>query len=189
MTRVMTKWIAAMAVLAAMAGTSAPMAYAAPPAPAAPAPAEGVAPNGVTIPPGFRDWKLVTVAREEGKNDDIRAILGNDVAIRAMQLGKYPLPDGTVLARLAWSYSPLEESAAAFGKAQSHVAGHEKNGVQFMVKDSVKYASTGGWGYAEFDSGKPAGNPQACFACHTVVKNRDYVFNRFATVDTGGIGQ
>ncbi|AZG12611.1 cytochrome P460 family protein [Cupriavidus pauculus] len=183
MKRSIPTWLSALALAAAAAAAAAPALHAEPATP------DGVAPNGVRIPPGFRDWKLVTVAREEGKNDDIRAILGNDVAIAALQRGKYPLPDGTVLARLAWSYDALPESAAAFGKAQSHVAGHPKNGVQFMVKDSVKYASTGGWGYAEFDSGKAAGNPQACFACHTVVKDRDYVFNRLAPVDTGGIGQ
>lgn len=182
MNRLMRKlWFAA----ATLAGAGAPIAYGAPATPATP---EGVAPNGVAIPPGFRDWKLVTVAREEGRNDDIRAILGNDEAIRALQSGKYPLPDGTILARLAWSYSPLAESGKAFGQPQSHVAGHPKNGVQFMVKDSVQYASTGGWGYAEFDSGKPAGNAQACFACHAVVKDRDYVFNRFAPVDVGSVG-
>lgn len=175
----MRKWWFALALLAC---AGAPAAYGASATP------DGVAPNGVTMPPGFRDWKLISVGREEGKNDDIRAILGNDEAIRALQSGKYPLPDGTVIARLAWSYSPLAESAKAFGKPQSHVAGHPKNGVQFMVKDAVKYASTGGWGYAEFDSGKSAGNAQACFACHAIVKDRDYVFNRFAPVDIGNVG-
>jgi hypothetical protein len=28
-----------------------------------------------------------------------------------------------------------------------------------MVKDSRKYASTGGWGFAHFDDGKPADDP------------------------------
>ena len=124
-----------------------------------------------------------SAAVDKLRSEGIAVTIGN----RAENID--PLPDGTVLARLAWSYDALPESAAAFGKPQSHVAGHPKNGVQFMVKDSVKYASTGGWGYAEFDSGKAAGNPQACFACHTVVKDRDYVFNRLAPVDTGGIGQ
>lgn len=135
-----------------------------------------------TLPDGYRAWTLVSVAREEGANDDIRAILGNPAAVEALRNGKYPLPDGAILARLAWSYDPLAESAAAFGKAQSHVAGHPKNGLQFMVRDAVKYAATGGWGYVQFDNGKPsdAAKQQACFACHTVVKNRDYVFNRYA---------
>jgi hypothetical protein len=50
----------------------------------------------------------------------------------------------------------LEESEKAFGRLQSFVAGPPKNGVQFMVKDSRKYASTGGWGFAQFNDGKPA---------------------------------
>jgi Cytochrome P460 len=85
-------------------------------------------------------------AHEEGNLNDLRAILGNDAAIKAFREGKLPFPDGTIIARLAWSYGPLEESSQAFGRLQSFVAGPPKNGVQFMVKDSEKYASTGGWG-------------------------------------------
>src|SRR5215472_6793232 len=114
------------------------------------------APNGVTIPAGYRDWKLISVAHEEGSLDDLRAILGNEVAIRASREGKLPYPDGTIIARLAWNYVPLEESEKAFGRLQSFVAGAPKNGVQFMVKDSKKYPSTGGWGFAQFNDGKPA---------------------------------
>lgn len=141
------------------------------------------------IPPGYRAWTLISVAREEGATDDLRAILGNEAAVVALRSGKYPLPDGAIIARLAWSYDALAESAAAFGKPQSHVAGHPKNGLQFMVRDSTKYAATGGWGYVQFDDGKPsdAAKQQACFACHTVVKNRDYVFNRFAPDPPNGI--
>src|SRR3979409_2413071 len=111
---------------------------------------------GVKIPPGYRDWRLISVAHEEGNLNDLRAILGNDVAIKASREGKLPFPDGTIIARLAWSYDPLEESSKAFGHPQSFVAGPPKNGVQFMVKDARKYASTGGWGFAQFNDGKPA---------------------------------
>jgi len=89
---------------------------------------------------------------------------------------------GTIIARLAWSYDPLEESSKAFGRPQTFVAGPPKNGVQFMVKDSRKYASTGGWGFAQFDDGKPAVEAvhNTCFSCHQVAKFRDFVFNRYA---------
>jgi hypothetical protein len=137
---------------------------------------------GIKIPAGYRDWRLISVAHEEGSLNDMRAILGNDVAIGAAREGKLPYPDGTIIARLAWSYDPLEESVKAFGHLQSYVAGPPKNGVQFMVKDSRKYASTGGWGFAEFDDGKPAGEAmqKACFPCHETAKARDFVFNRYA---------
>ncbi len=137
---------------------------------------------GVKIPPGYRDWMLISVAHEEGNLNDLRAILGNDVAIKASREGKLPYPDGTIIARIAWSYDPLEESEKAFGRRQSFVAGPPKNGVQFMVKDSRKYASTGGWGFAQFDDGKPAGEAvhNTCFPCHETVKARDLVFNRYA---------
>jgi Cytochrome P460 len=137
---------------------------------------------GIKLPSGYRDWRLISVAHEKGNLDDLRAILGNDVAIKASREGTLPYPDGTVIARLAWSFDPLEESEKAFGQHQSFVAGPPKNGVQFMVKDSTKYASTGGWGYAQFDDGKPASAAvhNTCFSCHATVKARDFVFNRYA---------
>src|SRR5215211_8005502 len=137
---------------------------------------------GVKIPTGYRDWRLISVAHEEGNLNDLRAILGNDVAIKAAWEGTLPFPDGTIIARLAWSYDPLEESSKAFGRPQSFVAGPPKNGVQFMVKDSRKYASTDGWGFAQFDDGKPANEAvhNTCFPCHEAVKARDFVFNRYA---------
>jgi hypothetical protein len=140
------------------------------------------APNGIKIPLGYRDWRLISVAHEEGNLNDLRAILGNDVAIKASREGKVPYPDGTIIARLAWSYDPLEESSKAFGRPQTFAAGPPKNGVQFMVKDSRKYASTGGWGFAQFDDGKPAREAvqNTCFSCHETVKARDFVFNRYA---------
>lgn len=139
-------------------------------------------PIGMKIPAGYRDWRLITVAHEEGNLNDLRAILGNDVAIKAFRDGTLPFPDGTIIARLAWDYVPLEESAKAFGRLQSYVAGPPKNGVQFMVKDSKKYASTGGWGFAQFNDGKPAPEAMltACFSCHATVETRDFVFSRYS---------
>ena len=84
---------------------------------------------GVTIPPGYRDWRLISVAHEEGDLNDLRAILGNDVAIKAYREGTLPFPDGTIIARLAWSYVPSEENNKVFGRPQSFVAGPLKNGV------------------------------------------------------------
>ena len=137
---------------------------------------------GVKIPAGYRDWKLISVAHEEGDINDLRAILRNDIAIKACREGKLPFPDGTIIARLAWSYVTSEENNTVFGRSQSFVAGPPKNGVQFMVKDSRKYASTGGWGFAQFNDGKPADEAvhKTCFACHEPAKARDFVFTRYA---------
>jgi hypothetical protein len=134
------------------------------------------------IPAGYRDWRLISVAREEGELDDIRAVLGNDVAIETYRDGTLPFPDNTIIARLAWSYDASEENNKAFGRAQSFVAGHPKNGVQFMVRDAKKYASTGGWGYGHFEGGKSAGSAvlNTCFGCHLAVRERDFVFTRYA---------
>ena len=137
---------------------------------------------GLKIPPGYRDWRLISVAHEEGNLNDLRAILGNDVAIKAYREGQLPFPDGTIIARLAWSYDASEENNKVFGRPQSFVAGPPKNGVQFMVKDARKYAATGGWGFAQFNDGTPADEAvhNTCFPCHEIVKARDFVFNRYA---------
>src|SRR5271163_3292549 len=136
---------------------------------------------GIKIPPGYRDWKLISVAHEEGNNNDLRAVLGNDVATKAYRNGELPFPDGTIIARLAWSYVPSEENNKAFGRDQSFVAGPATN-VQFMVKDSKKYAATGGWGFAQFKDGKPDGTAllKTCFPCHQPAKAQDLVFTHYS---------
>ena len=139
---------------------------------------------GITIPSGYRDWRLISVAHEEGKLNDLRAVLGNDVAIKAYRDGKLPFPDGTIIARLAWSYVPSEENNKVFGRAQSFVPGPQPDWyLQLMVKDSKKYAATGGWGFAQFDKdGKPADEAmhKTCFPCHEPAKARDFVFTHYA---------
>src|SRR3954471_7509673 len=62
---------------------------------------------GIKIPAGYRDWRLISVAHEEGSLNDLR--LGNDVAIKASREGRLPSPDATIIARLAWNYEPLAE--------------------------------------------------------------------------------
>ncbi len=136
---------------------------------------------GIKIPPGYRDWKLISVAHEEGNLNDLRALLGNEIAIKAYRERRLPFPDGTIIARLAWSYVPSEENNRVFGRSQSFVAGLATN-VQFMVKDSKKYAATGGWGFAQFKDGKPADAAllNTCFPCHEPVKAHDFVSTLYA---------
>jgi Cytochrome P460 len=139
---------------------------------------------GIRIYPGYRDWRLISVAHEEGNLNDLRAVLGNDTAIKAYRAGKLPFPDGTVIARLAWAYVPSEENDKAFGRRQSFVPGPQPEWyLQFMVKDSKKCASTGGWGFAQFDKyGKPADAAmhKTCFPCHEPAKASDFVFTHYA---------
>ena len=135
---------------------------------------------GGTLPAGYRDWKLISVAHEEGNLNDLRAILGNDIAIQAYRQGRLPFPDGAIVARLAWKYVPSEENNKVFGRTQSFVAGPPTN-VQFMVKDEQRYASTGGWGFAQFNDGELANIvANDCFSCHVPVRDRDFVFTRYA---------
>jgi hypothetical protein len=134
-----------------------------------------------TIPPGYRDWRLISVSHEAGKLNSIGAVLGNDVAIKAYREGTLPYPDGTIIAALHYGHVPSEENNKVFGQAQSFVPGSPTN-IQFMVKDSTKYAATGGWGFATFVDGKPAAaaSMKSCFPCHNETKATDLVFTHYA---------
>jgi Cytochrome P460 len=143
---------------------------------------------GIKIPAGYRDWRLISVNHLAGGTvKQLRAQLGNDIAIDAFRAGKLPFPDGAIIAALHWNEASSDENnqvlATGFPGAglQSFVPVSAVN-IQFMVKDSKKFASTGGWGYADFTNGK-AGNEalhQTCYPCHQPVKDRDYVFTRYA---------
>ncbi|WP_025659690.1 cytochrome P460 family protein [Rhizobium sp. IBUN] len=138
---------------------------------------------GVKIPEGYREWRLITVAHEAGKNNDIRAVLGNDIAIKAFRDGTRPFPDGTIIARLAYVYESSPQNDKVFPAPQSFVAGNPTN-LQFSVKDSGKYADTGGWGYGQFENGMA--NPsepliKSCFACHVKLDaSKDFVFSHYS---------
>ena len=143
---------------------------------------------GVKIPPGYRDWRLISVNHLAGSSlKHVRAQLGNDITIKAFREGTLPFPDGAIIAALHWNEASSDENnkvlASGFPGAglQSYVAGSRVN-VQFMVKDSKKYASTGGWGFADFTNGKPGTEAlhKTCFPCHQPAKDRDYVFTRYA---------
>jgi hypothetical protein len=145
---------------------------------------------GITIPAEYRDWRLISVNHLVGAGGNlkqVRAQLGNDIAIKAFREGKLPFPDGTIIAALHWNEVSSDENnkVLAIGfpgvGLQSSIAGSAEN-VQFMVKDSKKYAATGGWGFADFKSGKPGNEAlhNTCFPCHQPAKDRDYVFTHYA---------
>jgi hypothetical protein len=143
---------------------------------------DSAAPIYVTkIPPGYRDWRLVSVSHEAGNLNSIGAVLGNDVAIKAYREGTLPFPDGAIIAALHYGHVASAENDKVFGQPQSFVAGPATN-IQFMVKDSTKYAATGGWGFATFVDGKPAApaSMKSCFPCHNQIKARDLVFTHYA---------
>jgi hypothetical protein len=175
-------WIAAIAILAATgfaqaSGGSAPV-------------------LGGKLPPGYRDWTLVSLAALGPPFNDVRAKLGNDVAIQAYRKRTIPFPDGAIIARLAWKQVTSELNNNAFRQdpageglsqdalqkmlAKSFVAGPATN-VQFIVKDSKRYASTGGWGFAQFTNGKPDRIDQRkCMACHAAAAGHDFVFTTYS---------
>ena len=142
---------------------------------------------GVTIPSGYRDWKLIAVDQllVPGKTDQLRAQFGNDLAIKAFKEGTHPFRDGAIIAAIHWTRVPSEDNnkvlAGPFPGAQSFVVESGVN-VQFMVKDSKKYAATGGWGFADFKDGKPGSKElhETCFPCHVPAIDRDFVFTRYA---------
>lgn len=152
-------------------------------------PEEKSAPFFLTeIPQGYRDLSLIAVSRLTAGNgsSQLRAELGNDVAIKAYREAKLPFPDGSIIAALHWNEVSSQENNEVLAKGfpgagiQSFVPGPGVN-IQFMVKDSKKYAATGGWGFGDFTNGKPgdAKLMNTCFACHVPAKERDFVFTRY----------
>jgi len=137
---------------------------------------------------GYEDWQAISLSRNERA---VAIILGNPVMINAYRAGipenGKPVPDGARMAKIHWAPKPnqLFPDATVPGKLQN---------VDFMVKDSKRFADSGGWGYAVFDydaasdtfkpgttaGTPPQGNDAKCgFACHTGVKARDYVFTEY----------
>jgi hypothetical protein len=139
-----------------------------------------VAPNGIALIEGYRNWQAISPSYRPDKGH-IRMILGNKTAVRAFHDGKRPFPDGTIFAKVVWKEEkhPKFPAAVVPGKFVQ---------VEFMVKDSKKYNKTGGWGFARFIGdnylpyGKDPGFVQECFGCHTPVADNDYVFTHWAEV-------
>jgi hypothetical protein len=138
---------------------------------------------------GYEDWPVIAISENGGK---LAVIMGNPVMIEAYNEGVpdngKPFPDGAKMAKIHWIPKTQETYPG-----QPMVPGTEHD-VDFMVKDSKRFADSGGWGYAQFDydtasdTFSPATEadtpPQAhdakCgFACHTIVQNRDYVFTEY----------
>lgn len=144
---------------------------------------EAVSPiYGVKIPAGYRQWEVIAPSREAGNLQELRVILGNDVAMKAYRDGTLPFPDGAILVKLAWKEVPSTQDDEALGQPQAFVPGRATT-VQVMVKDSEKYASTGGWGFGKFVNGKPlsAAIHEECFPCHDEhAKGQDFVYTRLA---------
>jgi hypothetical protein len=133
------------------------------------------------MPAGYRDWAVISVAHEAGNLNSLGVQLGNDVAIKAYREGTLPYPDGSIIAAVHWSHAPSDENNKIFGRVQSFVPGPATN-TQFMIKDSKKYAATGGWGFGHFNKGGTLGNDalmKTCFPCHAKT-SRDLVFTRYA---------
>jgi hypothetical protein len=137
---------------------------------------------------GYEGWHLISIS-EDGPL--IAAILGNPTIIDAYQKGipanGKPFPDGSKMAKVHWNPKKLETFTAATVPGSLH-------DVDFMVKDSKRFPDSGGWGWGAFEydakSGSftpattaatpPQGHDAKCgFGCHTIVKNRDYVFTEY----------
>jgi Cytochrome P460 len=137
--------------------------------------AVAAAPNGITLPEGYKDWRIIGVSHRTD-NNTMRAIIGNDKAVVAARKGETnPWPEGAILGKLVWK---AEIDANWAGATVPGKFVH----AEFMIKESKKYTATGGWGYARWlgeeqkPYGKDADFAQECVACHTPVKSNDYVF-------------
>ena len=147
-------------------------------------------PNGLAFSEfrGYEAWQLVSISQD---GDLIAAILANPVMIDAYRAGVpgngKPFPDGAKMAKIHWTPKKMETFPAATVPDTLH-------DVDFMVKDSKRFADSGGWGWAVFkyDAASdtftpgtladkpPQGNDAKCgFACHTIVKEKDYIFTAY----------
>src|SRR5580693_951132 len=147
-------------------------------------------PNGLAFSEfkGYESWQVVSISQD---GPLMAAILANPVMIKAYQAGVpgngKPFPDGSKMAKMHWTPKKLETFPAATVPGTQH-------DVDFMEKDSKRFADSGGWGWAVFDydaasdtftpgtlaDKPPQGNDAKCgFACHTSVKTRDYVFTDY----------
>ena len=147
-------------------------------------------PNGLAFSEfrGYEAWQTVSVS-DNGQR--LAVILADPAMIKAYQSGipanGKPFPDGVRMAKVHWNPKKLETFPTATVPGSLH-------DVDFMVKDSKRFADSGGWGWAAFrydaasDTFTPAtqadappqGNDAKCgLACHTVAKNRDYVFTEY----------
>jgi Cytochrome P460 len=130
---------------------------------------------GVKVPDGYRQWELIAPSQSP---TELKGIVGNETAMKAYRGGKLPFPEGSILVKLSWKREPLARFDGDFTPGRPTM-------VQVMVKDSKKYAETGGWGFGRFIDGKPADEAQhkTCFACHSKnaqVRETDFVFTRLA---------
>lgn len=139
------------------------------------------APNGITLPEAYKNWRLLASSYRSDNNTQ-RVILGNDSAIEASaKRMTNPWPDGAIIAKLVWKNEPHSNWPTAIVPGEFVHA-------EFMIKDSKKYSSTGGWGFARWvgTEQKPYGKDetfvQECFNCHIPVKSNDYVFTHPATL-------
>jgi hypothetical protein len=140
------------------------------------------APNGIALPQDYRDWRVISVS-ERSDSNTMRVIIGNDLAVAAARAGKTnPWPEGAAVGKVVWKLGkdPLWQPATVPAEVVH---------VEFMFKDSKKYASTGTWGYARWKGmklephGKDANGASAeCFACHGIAKGQDFVFTKPAVL-------
>lgn len=131
------------------------------------------APNGIAFIPEYRNWKTIS-STERFDNNTLREILGNDIAIKAIAENHInPWPDGTAFAKVAWHEQPD-------GKGDIRTGAFLQ--VEFMIRDSQKYASTLGWGWARWRGtdlkpyGKDAAFTSECVNCHNPLRSTNYVF-------------
>jgi mono/diheme cytochrome c family protein len=137
------------------------------------------APNGIAFLSEYKNWKTVSsTARFD--NNTLRQILGNDVAVKAIAENHInPWPDGTAFAKVAWLQQTDEKGFVRTGAFFQ---------VEFMIRDSQKYAGTLGWGWARWRGAdlKPYGTDKdftsECVGCHNPLANTNYVF----TMPIGG---
>ena len=138
-------------------------------------PEVAAAPNGIAFLPDYKNWRAIS-STERFDNHTMREILGNDIAVKAIAENHIdPWPDGTAFAKVAWFQQPDGKGLVRTGAFLQ---------VEFMIRDSKKYADTLGWGWARWRGtdlkpyGKDKNFTSECVGCHNPMRNADYVFTK-----------
>src|SRR5215470_6200320 len=96
----------------------------------------------------FKGYETCEVISVSHNGESLAVILGNPAMIEAFKAGipdnGKPFPDGAKMAKIHW----MQKTAEAF-PGQPFVPGPQRD-VDFMVKDSKRFADSGGWGYGVF---------------------------------------
>ena len=141
-------------------------------------------PNGLAFSDfrGYENWQVVSTSRTDAL---LKVMVANPIMIDAYRAGipgnGKPFPNGSKIAKIEWKFKKSAE--APFAVDVPDVL----QDVFFIEKDNMRFPATSGWGYAAYDYNGASdsftpnkdGSANCGYACHTIVKGKDYIFHAY----------